>query len=159
MDGGMNWIIRGQLAGSARPGYSPYRTAVGRKVVDAWLATVRSAGITSVICLLDKEHLCLYESCPDGLIAYYRAQGLCVKHLPVRDHKEPPMTKKQLAATLAAFHTLPKPVLVHCSAGAGRTGAATRHICTDLGVEYPPYSYPLMLGKWLFDDKGVSWEV
>ena len=55
-------------------------------------------------------------------IARYRAAGFAVAHLGVRDGLTEPFTAAQLEEAWAAFRRLPKPVLVHCSAGHDRTG-------------------------------------
>lgn len=123
----MTAVIPGKLYRSARPGYSGgARVSVGIGPVKQWMERAQAAGVASIICLLDEEHLCLY---PDSaLIDIYRAAGFTVRHIPAVDHKTPPLTSQQLAAVLAAWRELPKPVLIHCSAGLGRTGYAWTHI-------------------------------
>ena len=120
-------VIPGKLYRSARPGYDGGRpTPVGNGQIQSWLETAQSAGVVSIICLLSEEHLRLY---PDGaLVDIYRAAGFEVRHVPVTDHKRPPLSAEELAHVLAAYRELPKPVLVHCSAGIDRTGAAIRRL-------------------------------
>lgn len=122
---------------SARPGYLPgEEQAVPTTAVDAWIARVREAGVRSVICLLGDDQLPLYEGAlPEGLIARYRASGLAVAHHGVRDGLTEPFTPAQLDRAWASFQALPKPVLVHCSAGHDRTGRVVRHILGQLEAE------------------------
>ena len=115
---------------SARPGYLPgEEQAVPTTAVDAWIARVREAGVRSVICLLGDDQLPLYaEALPEGLLGRYRAAGFEVAHMGVRDGLTEPYTAAQLDEAWASFRRLPKPVLVHCSAGYDRTGRVVRHI-------------------------------
>jgi len=125
----MNVILPDRLYRSARPGYSGGgKIPVGMGEVQRWIDAAQSLGVVSIVCLLADEHLCLY---PDGdLIGIYRAAGFEVRHIPVTDHGRPPLTPEQLEAVFLAWRELPKPVLIHCSAGIDRTGAAVRHILT-----------------------------
>lgn len=120
-------VIPGKLFRAARPGYSATQTSrVGMGEVQSWIEVAQSFGVASIICLLDDEHLGLY---PDGdLLGIYRTAGFEVAHLPTRDHLIPPLTPDQLSAVLQFYRNLPKPVVVHCSAGLGRTGVAWAHI-------------------------------
>ena len=128
------WVLEGRLARSPRPGYRPgAEAAVPRDVVDAWLERLRGLGIASIICLLAEDQLPLYEpGLPGGLLGYYRQAGFHVAHVPAPDAQAQPYTEAQLEAAWRAFLTLPKPVLVHCSAGYDRTGRVVDHILTRL---------------------------
>jgi len=128
----LRWVIEGQLARGTRPGYSPSRDQVSRADVDKWVEEVTAQGIRSIICLLGEDQLDLYASLPVGLASYYRDFGLNVEHIAVRDYQSPPLSDADLARVWNAYTVLSKPVLVHCSAGIDRTGAAIEHIKRQL---------------------------
>ena len=132
-----NWVIEGMLATSPRPGYtSGPEHRVEQTIVDTWLAEVRDFGINSVICLLAGDQLWLYRhSLPNGLIARYEEAGLTVAHVPTLDQLTHPFTPEQYEEAWRAFQQLPKPVLVHCSAGMDRTGRIVSHILAHLGTD------------------------
>ena len=133
----VSWIVEGELAVSARPGFAPgEERAVAAETVEAWIARAREAGVRSVICLLGDDQLPLYEGAlPEGLLARYRTAGFAVAHHGVRDGLTEPFTPAQLDETWESFQRLPKPVLVHCSAGHDRTGRVVRHILGRLEGE------------------------
>ncbi len=126
----VSWIIEGELAVSARPGYTPgEERAVPLAAVERWIADTQGAGVRSIICLLGNDQLPLYaEALPEGLLGRYRASGFEVAHLGVSDGLTEPYTEEQLDEALQSFRRQPKPVLVHCSAGYDRTGRVVRHI-------------------------------
>ena len=133
------WIRDGELAISPRPGYRPgAEFTVPRAAVDTWIEETRAAGVASIICLLDRDQLPLYErGLPDGLIAYYREHGFQVAHIPTPDGMQHPFTPEQLEAAWEAYQALPRPVLVHCSAGHDRTGRVIDYLLRRLGAFGP----------------------
>lgn len=125
----IRWPIRGTLARTHRPGrYGAAPKQVPQAEVDAWIREVKAAGIRSVICLLDDAQLAYYQDLPvpGDLIAYYRQNGLEVAHVPTRNHA--PLLQEQLDAAWDACARLPRPLVVHCSAGQTRTGKVIRHL-------------------------------
>lgn len=129
----MEWVIPGLLARSPRPG----RTVDGDvqaqpEAIDSWLQQAHCLGIRSVICLLAQEQLAFYGCLDEGLLARYRTEGFEVAHVEVEDAQWPPLLPAHLEQVWRAFETLPKPVLVHCSAGLWRTGHAVEVILDRL---------------------------
>jgi protein-tyrosine phosphatase len=135
----LRWAVDDILARSSRPGYPSHH--VNQDAVDAWLADVKGMGVASILCLLSDKQIGYYRTLPGGLLAHYRQQGFTVEHIAIEDPAESPRGYDQIEANAwaicQAFDRLPKPVLVHCSAGLDRTGYAIRFIETHLAGHDP----------------------
>jgi hypothetical protein len=122
------WVIEQKLARGRRPGIGGKRGQVPKSVVKAWIKDAKAQGIRSIIVLLDERQLRLYEELRVGLVPHYKSKGFHVVHISVPNCRKPPLTRHQLRAVWRAYQRLEKPVLVHCSANAGRAPSAARYI-------------------------------
>jgi hypothetical protein len=127
------WILPGQLAASQRPLRDdpcfPHKDPLplsARSKVQDWVKHMKQeVGIRSVICLLTARQLKKYyisgglELHSEGLLGYYTSQELEVSPIETPDFQRP--SSEIMDRALVAFQTLPKPILLHCSAAIDRT--------------------------------------
>lgn len=136
------WVIHDRLACAQRPlrdhppfaGRTPLPPAA-RPFVESWVDRIVADGFQSVISLLEIAQLDRYyvrggiDLHPGGLLGYYKSRGLAVESIPCKDYEQP--SGCQMFQALQAFHSLPKPVLLHCSAGIDRTAPVAAYIASD----------------------------
>jgi hypothetical protein len=106
--------------------------------VIGWVDRVTAAGFRSVICLMHPKEIQHYSGLDLGysdILDLYRAKGLKVCHQPWDDPAHRPTgiefqdeVLNSRAACLNCFDELPKPVLLHCSAGQDRSSPVAAFI-------------------------------
>lgn len=142
------WVIPGALACAHRPlrhhrEFGGSRLDLPPEATDAvvrWVDKIVGAGFKSIICLMHPKEVAHYSALSldaTDLIAYYRIRGLEICHKPWDDpaHRPPGMRaafeeelKRIQAESLECFDQLPKPVLLHCSAGIDRSSPVAAFI-------------------------------
>ncbi|GEM_PF-856324 len=148
------WVISGQLACAHSPlRHHPEFGGSGKDLpksatpeVVRWAKRIKESGIRSIICLMHPEEMQHYDALDLGaenLIEFYRQSGFEVCHIPWEDPEHWPDSEKvsfqeELARVrveaLNAFDSLPKPVLIDCSAAIDRTS----HIAAYIAHLRPP---------------------
>ena len=147
------WLLPGRLACSQRPLRDDKRFGGrGRQLpieaapaVKGWVERIADEyRISSIICLMHPKELGYYDDLgldPNGLLGLYRSRGILVRHLPWADpaHANSAERSRLLREVerikldaLKAFEELPKPVLLHCSAGIDRSAPVAAHILNSV---------------------------
>ncbi|MCX6004920.1 MAG: dual specificity protein phosphatase family protein [Chloroflexi bacterium] len=109
--------------GAQRPGFPG--KYVQKRLVDDWINFAKKQGIGRVVCLLSEEELGYYPALNGGLLgAYVEAFGENnVLWAPIDDKSLcKPEAMKHILYFLYDSASLGQKVVVHCSAGLGRTG-------------------------------------
>jgi hypothetical protein len=146
------WVIPEKLACAHRPlRHNRLYGGSLRNLAEAatgllfdWASRVREYGIKSIISLMSSEELALYSRLKLGaedLLAFYRSQGFEVASIPWKDPAHVRRDPKALLAkerqvsveALRYFDSLPKPVLLHCSAGIDRSSPVAAYIRSQRG--------------------------
>lgn len=142
------WVISDSLACAHRPlRHHPDFGGSGRDLPSAatpliftWIDCVKKSRIRGVICLMHEKELAHYSGLNLGsknLVDCYRKEGFEVRHIPWDDpaHRQDSggdsfagELKVVQAKALEAFRALPKPILLHCSAGIDRSAPVAAYI-------------------------------
>ena len=149
------WLLNGNLACSQRPlrdhpifgGRRHPLPPKAKPVVIEWVDRVQSLGVPSIISLLeDGQHEKYYmrgglDLHPQGLYGYYGSRGFDYCVIPIVDSPKSLRSNQGRVLerkVLAAFDRMPKPVLLHCSAGIDRTSPVAAYIVSKRGGGFAP---------------------
>jgi hypothetical protein len=140
------WVIEEKLACAHRPlRYHPLYGGSGKNIsrdatpdVKDWAETISILGIKSIICLMHQKDIDYYKDLDldaPNLIEFYK-RFFEVRHIPWEDPHHSKTDKnviekklKQVRQdALRAYEELPKPVLIHCSAGEQRSAPVAAYI-------------------------------
>ena len=146
------WVIELNLACCHRPlrhnrlygGSARFLDPAAKPLIEAWMAEILRLGFRSVLCLMSQEEVEFYRRIAFGgmdLLEYYEHSGLRVSNIPWKDphHVRSDRTALQKKTeevskmALVEYHKLPKPVLLHCSAGIDRSAPVAGYIWETVG--------------------------
>jgi hypothetical protein len=142
------WVIPNALACAHRPLRHHPQFGGSRRdlppdaasAVFSWVRRIKDSGIRAIISLMHPKELRHYAKLDLGaqdLIDLYRKEGFEVRHIPWEDPAHRPASERasfsdELARVrvkaLCAFDVLPKPVLLHCSAGIDRSSPVAAYV-------------------------------
>jgi len=141
------WVIAQRLACGHRPlrcdpmhgGSRVDLPESAAPTVTRWIERIYAEGIRGVISLLHAKEVAHYRMLDLGatdLHAAYSAHGLTVVHIPWDDpahrahdeHSFHVELARVASEALKAYEQLPKPVLLHCSAGIDRSSPIATHL-------------------------------
>lgn len=113
--------VAGNLYRSSRPGY-PRKGNILKDEIKEDIAKASAQGITDVISLLDDEGYGYYEN-PETLADAYADFGIDMHMFPIKDFGTPSIEDAfQICKFIDSLISSGEKVLIHCSAGIGRTG-------------------------------------
>lgn len=141
------WVIPGQLACGHRPlrhhqvysGSARNLESGAISFLCGWVELMRVYDVKSIVCLMHDNELAYYGALDlnaSDLVEFYLFQGFEVCHLPCEDSAHSKSDSEIIARklqgirhdALVAFDNLPKPVLLHCSAGVQRSAPVSAFI-------------------------------
>lgn len=131
------WNPHLQIGRAYRPGYNSEQLITTPDSVRDWILRVKALGVRSVISLLSEAELRWYGHLPGGLLGSYQSAGLEAFSLPVPMDIPGVLTRNHLEQLDAAFDRLPRPLVIHCSAGLVRSRAAVDHLAQRISQSTP----------------------
>lgn len=126
----IHWVIEGVFAYGERPGFPSH--TVPARTVDLWLAEAKRQGVRSVINMLSDEEMGVYyRHLGQPLIEYYSDAGMEVRQVSYEETGVVLPEQIIIDRVRTAFHCLPHPVIIHCSAGEERSKLAVDAILEE----------------------------